>query len=228
MTEHLSIQKFDEILAALIAVETLEEVKAYSNLAEAARHHAVIAQRGREAENRAAEIRIRALRKEGEILKAMKETGELRGQGGDQKSKCGGRILIDGSVTTLSALDITPHESADSQAIASIPETEFEAEVAAVKAGGGKLSTSHFARKGRGESGNDKPKRKKGPMKINAPEKDIMETRSSDGVIFAMQAARETIAEHGASWSAATRERVLSSFHELVEEVQEVFNGRKA
>ena len=219
MTEHLSIQKFNEITAALQVVETIEEIKGISDMAEAARIYSKQARLGLETQNRAAEIRVRALRREGEILKAMKERGELRGKGGSNEPICGARIL------TLPDLDIKPHESADSQAIASIPEDEFETEVAKVKADEKQISASHFAEKGRGKK--PKPKRKKGPMKISAPEKDILETRSSDGVILALQAARETIADQAASWGAATRERVLSSFHELKVLVREVLDGRK-
>jgi len=85
-----------------------------------------------ELEKQAFEIRKRAERKAGELLKWMEKEGKRRKQGGDttgKKSK-----ITRGNVAqepkTLNALGITPRQSMDWQKLADVPEQIFEEAIA--------------------------------------------------------------------------------------------------
>jgi hypothetical protein len=80
----------------------------------------------RDAERQAAEIRIRAERKAGQLLKELKEAGRLKR---GPKSK---QDLSSGTINTrktLPELDISKDESSKWQKLAEVPEEEFEAKL---------------------------------------------------------------------------------------------------
>jgi hypothetical protein len=76
-----------------------------------------------EAERRACEVRLRAERKSAQLLRLMKERGELdAGKGGDRKSPSQPT-----RVKTLADFGITYDQSSKWQKLADIPTDDFEA-----------------------------------------------------------------------------------------------------
>ena len=73
-------------------------------------------------QNKCAEIKIRAERRAGELLKDMKETGEREQQGGDRtKARSQDVILLEPEPKTLDELNITPMQSHRWQTLADMP-----------------------------------------------------------------------------------------------------------
>lgn len=123
---------------ALAQAKTLDEVKRIVDVAEAARTYARAAKLGLEAQNHAAEIKLRAERKAGELLKAMKEAGELAEQGRPKtlhdETFCQPLKLADLGVTRIQA-----HRW---EAVAAVPVETLEEYIAERKAGGEEITTS--------------------------------------------------------------------------------------
>ena len=84
MESHQSLVHLDRAKLELEKVEDVEEVKDLRDRAEALRVYQKQAGAGLEIQNRCAEIKIRAERRAGEILRVMKDRGERAGQGGDR------------------------------------------------------------------------------------------------------------------------------------------------
>src|SRR5262245_50743385 len=103
----------------LAEAKTLDEVLQVRNVARAAQQYFKAAGHSRRIAQEAAEIRLRAERKAGEILVETKERGE-------RASASKGRPEKESHVVTLSDLDITKMQSSRWQAIASVPEPVFE------------------------------------------------------------------------------------------------------
>jgi hypothetical protein len=79
-----------------------------------------------DAERQAAEVRIRAERKAGQILQEMKTRGERdSGAGGDRKSLSGTSTVIQ-RPKTLPELGVSRNESSQWQRLADVPEQDFE------------------------------------------------------------------------------------------------------
>lgn len=97
----------------LAGAHTVDDVKAIRDKAEAARTYAKAARLGLELQNHAAELKLRAERKAGGLLRKMK----LRG--GDRKSKARRASL------KLEDLGITRDQSKRWQRIAAVPENVF-------------------------------------------------------------------------------------------------------
>ena len=122
MTEIVSVNSASNPLAMLdrayLAIEnaqSLDELKEIRDQAEAARHYVKAAKLTTAMSNRCAEIRIRAERKAGEMIKA---SGINRG-GNQLKAKSH-------DVTSLADLDISKIQSSRWQKIANIPEDVIE------------------------------------------------------------------------------------------------------
>ena len=128
----------DEARTRLAKVASIDEAKGIRDKAEALRHYAKQQGLGLEAQNKAAEIKIRAERRAGEILAEVPRTPpEKRNAitphaGG--KSKTYEQVLKDA--------DIKPTTADRWQAEASIPEPIFEAFVATAKEHGAELTSA--------------------------------------------------------------------------------------
>jgi hypothetical protein len=96
-----------------VEANSLEEIKAIRDKAEAVRSYAKAAQLGLDAQNHAAEIKLRAERKAGHALRSM----NLRG--GNRKSK-GQNVPL-----KLRDLGISRQHSKRWQSLASVPEKDF-------------------------------------------------------------------------------------------------------
>jgi hypothetical protein len=118
----LGLIRYDAMCTAIAECFQVDEVKGLRDKARALEVYAAQAN-NRDAERKACEIRIRAERRAGELLKEMAVTGERQKAGGDRKkSKSNGTTLID--------LGITRDQSSQWQRLAEIPTEEFEAALA--------------------------------------------------------------------------------------------------
>ncbi len=116
---------YAHMCAAIAECARVDEVKEIRNKAIALEAYAHQA-KNFEAEEQLSGIRMRAERRAGELLVEMAETGERAGGGRPEKKLCNDGTVI----STLPDLGISPHQSADWQQLAKIPEPEFEKAVA--------------------------------------------------------------------------------------------------
>lgn len=143
-TDTITIARINQARRLLAEAKGLDEIKAVRDMAEAARLYARAAGLGQDAMNEAAEIKLRAERKAGEALAAMDKNrggGFTHGKPTDSQAE---------SVTehppTLADLDITPKQSMNWQAEATVPEPIFEAHIQTAKQNGDPLTTSGVVR----------------------------------------------------------------------------------
>jgi hypothetical protein len=117
------LAKYDAMCTAIAVCSRVDEAKEIRDKARALEVYAKQAQ-NTEAERKAGEIRLRAERRAGELLREMKQRSERHnGRGGDQKS------VSRASTLKLPDLGITRDQSSQWQKLADIPEREFEAEI---------------------------------------------------------------------------------------------------
>jgi hypothetical protein len=113
--------KYDAMVSAIAAAHKVDEVKDIRDQALALEMYSRLA-RNTEAEQQACEIRLRAERKAGKLLRRMeKAKGSLRR---------GITTLPREETPTLQDLNITKKQSSDWQKLADVPEQEFEAALA--------------------------------------------------------------------------------------------------
>jgi hypothetical protein len=137
-----TLAQLNQALVLLRSATTLEDISHIRNIAQAAEQYARAEKLGDEAERQAREVRTRAARKAGEVLKRMVETGD-RASRVDRRTY---RTPRDVPPPTLTDLGITADLSSRWQRIADIPEADFEKGVAE---GWGETA---LARGGRGAS----------------------------------------------------------------------------
>ena len=125
------LAKIDAIRTAIAQAKTLNEVRNIRDKAEAIRVYVKAAGYGLDIQNDAAEAKIHAERKAGEMLA---EQGPKRG--GDRKSKSKGHDV------TLKDIGVTNKQSERWQAEASVPEEVFQAHVAEVREKGGEVTSA--------------------------------------------------------------------------------------
>jgi N6-adenosine-specific RNA methylase IME4 len=118
--------RYEAARAALAEAYRVDEAKKIRDQAKALQEYARQAKDG-DLIGWATEIRLRAERKAGELLRSMAETGERAPQGGDRKSKLRGAIL------KLADLGVTATQSSRWQKIAELPNDSFERKVEAAK-----------------------------------------------------------------------------------------------
>lgn len=113
--------KYDSMYRAIVEAAAVDEVKGMRDQAMAIERYAQQAL-NMDAELKAREIRLRAERKLGVLLKEQKENGNRdAGRGGDRKSQS-----RDTTVKTLAEVGISRDQSSKFQKLAEIPEAEFE------------------------------------------------------------------------------------------------------
>lgn len=133
-SEHDLLAVVDNMNQALAQAVTFQEVKKVRDEAELLLREARLAAMRKEVANYAAEVKLRAERKAGELLIGL----SLRG--GDRKSKGNSHTL------TLAALGITTSRSARWQLEASIPVVEFECYLRDANARGEEISSASLLR----------------------------------------------------------------------------------
>lgn len=136
-----SIIKLEEASRYLAEIHSVDEVKSIRDKAEAMRVYAKQAKLGLESQNYAAEIKLRAERRAGELLIEMAENGE-RASPLDNLSK---GHENPSAKPTLNDLGLTNRQSKNWQRIAALPEEKFETHIAETKAAGEELTTTKMA-----------------------------------------------------------------------------------
>lgn len=117
----MELIKYDAACRAVAQAKTLDDVKEIKNLSEAARAYAKMA-KNRQMEIDAVELRVRAERKEGEILRELKRQG-VGVQGNQLKN-------VDERRVTFKELGIDSSQSSIAQRLAALPEQRFDSELA--------------------------------------------------------------------------------------------------
>lgn len=142
MSDTGAIAQINQARRFLEQAMSLTDIQAVRNMAEAARQYARAKRLGFETENAAAEVKVRAERKLGEVL-AMTE-----------KQKPGDYRKRSAEVTvpvppSLADLGISKNESSDAQAMAALPAEVFEQVVSETKDAGKPLATKPLVTLGR-------------------------------------------------------------------------------
>ena len=119
-----ALTRYDAARNALLAAARVEDVKDIRDKAVALQEYARQA-RDCELIEHATEIRLRAERRAGEMLRDMAESGERAKGGGDLRKESPG--------ITLSAIGVTKHQSSRWQGLAGLDEAVFEQRVDATK-----------------------------------------------------------------------------------------------
>lgn len=132
--------RLDSARQALAESRDLSEIKEIRDRAEAMRQYARAAQLGLEAQNHAAEIKLRAERRAGELLA---ESG--RGQGMRDETYHDGEF----APPKLADIGIDYHQSQRWKSTAAVPEPVFEQHVAEVRAKGAELTSAGLVEIGR-------------------------------------------------------------------------------
>jgi len=113
----------------LSEARTLDDVTQIHSMARAAEEYARAEKLGNQAEHHAREIRLRAARKAGAILREMAEKGERRKRG-VSKGPQTHHVERNDMVPTLTHLGITGDQSTRWQRLAAVPEDEFADRIA--------------------------------------------------------------------------------------------------
>ena len=137
MKQIMTLEIFDRARLALEQARTIDEVKQIRDTAEAARQYARVSKQSVEMQNYCAEIKARADRHLGLMLKDMP-----RAQGGRpvNSGPAGGPV-------TLSDIGLTKNQSSESQMIAGMPEEEFEQHITQKKENGEMITTKSLVKK---------------------------------------------------------------------------------
>lgn len=130
-----ALVQFDEARRALAKATAIDEVKDIRDKAEALR--AYVRQQGEslEMQNQCAEIKLRAERRAGELLRETEKAKGSRGQLSGRNSSGGSTVLPpESKAPTLKEIGITKTQSSRWQQAASLPEETFEQHIAEKKA----------------------------------------------------------------------------------------------
>lgn len=144
-----SIEKLSIARSMLADAKSLDDILHIRDIAEAARVYAQAAKLGLENQNEAAEVKIRAERKAGEMLARMPKNEGVR--------LGGNTMLPPGNEPTLSDLGIEKMQSSRWQTIASLPDEEFEEHIAETKAERKELTTASVLRIARENNKENEP-----------------------------------------------------------------------
>ncbi len=132
----MNLVRYDAARHALQAASSVDEVKDIRDKAQAMAAYARQAKDTQLVEW-ATEIKVRAERKAGEMLAAMKQTGERASRG---------RQPQDSKPSTLEDLGVTEKQSHRWQKLAAVPENQFEEAIAAAKEVAGEVTTAAMLR----------------------------------------------------------------------------------
>ena len=121
MNDEYTLTKWNTARQAIIEAKSVDEVKNIKDRAEAMRAYAKQVGESLEVQNNICEIKLRAERKMGEMLKEMPKDNK----GGDRKSSRLHNVTVN-KPPTLKDIGIEKHESSRYQKIAELPEEKFE------------------------------------------------------------------------------------------------------
>jgi len=117
--------RYDQMCQAIAECRRVDEVKDLRDKALALERYLQQAN-NLEAEAQAREVRMRAERKVGELLRDQKASGERASAGGNRGNQHTGGIVVSDDNATLSDLGVTRDQSSQWQQLAEIPEEEFD------------------------------------------------------------------------------------------------------
>jgi hypothetical protein len=132
--------KYEAARVALEAATKIDEVKSIHDKAVAMAAYAKQA-KDNDMVNWAVEIKVRAERRAGELLKVMPKNVGTKGQLKGKSSGAPKKVGPEDKTPTLEKLGITYNDSSTWQKLAEMPEPVFEQKLIAVKAQGEKLTT---------------------------------------------------------------------------------------
>lgn len=135
----MQLIRYDRMCTAIAEAHAVDEVKDIRDQAVAAEAYFKQA-KNLENESRAAEIRIRAERKAGQLLKAMEKA-----KGGQPYQSH--NVMGRNSQKTLKDMDITPGQSSRWQQLAEVPDDKFESGVTSWREEGRPPATSRVSKK---------------------------------------------------------------------------------
>lgn len=134
---------FTQARQALQKARTIDEVKAVSDATERLRLYLRQANESLEMQNEAAEIKLRAIRRAGEMLDEGLKQGDRAMPGRPKKHDHDDRVF---SAPTLREIGITNGWAARSRSISSIPEEDFERSIKETIEAGRELTEKAFLR----------------------------------------------------------------------------------
>jgi len=134
-----SLTKYEAARTALAEAHRVDEVKDIRDKAEAMAAYARQA-KDNDLIQYATEIKVRAERRCGELLRVTAATGER---------STGGKPSKDATVSTLADMGLTRDESSRYQQLAAMPAEHFETAVATAKATAGEVTTAFMLREAR-------------------------------------------------------------------------------
>ena len=138
--ETTALAKLDTAAHMLAEAKTLDDVKRIVDIAEAARTYARAAKLGLEAQNHAAELKLRAERKAGEMLGQLERAPEGRPQ----------KLIQPGTVSEYRAVltesDVATTTAHRWQTIAAVPAPVFEQHITTVQAENAELTSASVLR----------------------------------------------------------------------------------
>ena len=103
MSQLVQLQKAYVLLEQ---AKTVDDIRQVRDMAEAVRHYAKVSSQGLDVINEASRVKLLAERKGGQLLKEMRDQGQLRVRGGDQHAKS-----HDGTLLSLSDLGLSKNQS---------------------------------------------------------------------------------------------------------------------
>ena len=139
----LDIIKLDQATQLLSECNTIQKAKEFRDMAEAARHYAKTHGLSIEASNNATEIKIRAEKLMGDMLRESPKNNGTKGQLNGRNSS--GGVEVDTAredTPTLADIGLTKKQSSQFQQIASIPQDIFEGHIAEIKAKEQEITTA--------------------------------------------------------------------------------------
>lgn len=206
--------KYETARRALSEAVMFDEVMTIMNVAEQAALYAKQAN-DNELVEKATEIRVRAQRKAGEMLRKAAERGQRATVAtGVERGANRHSSQPATSVPTLAEIGVTKSESSRYQQLAAMPDDHFETAVATAKATAGEVTTAFMLR----EAAKTKP-----PKRLNKKEQERlqeMQEAKARGVSMLTTYARLTLTALRASDSFDRTERELLA--ELADAIQEV------
>lgn len=177
MSETGAIAQISRARQFLAQAKDLTDIKAVRDMAEAARQYARARDLGLHAMNEAAEIKLEAERKGGQVLAEMKK------HPGGQPSK-NHSSETSGSPQKIEDLGITHDQSSQWQAMAAVSEPDFKAIVEETKAAEKPLTTKAVVREGRKRQRAATAARRNSPRK-HEPEQVVNVQRIEDAHLAA-------------------------------------------
>src|SRR5262245_61797897 len=131
---------FSQARQALQKAKTIDEVKAVRDAAERLRLYSKQVGESLEMQNDIAEIKLRAERRAGEMLREGADTGDRRTRNDGASRKVSQAVTPSEPAPSLEEIGISRMQSSRWQSIASIPEAEFEQVIQETKQTGGELT----------------------------------------------------------------------------------------